>query len=187
MAFSESQAAPDSVYGAVTLGHVTNFLRDYIRKHWSILRSADFKDPAFGFLVLQEKAERGLKTGTPVLVAGRRTSGIVHSVQVVTTVSILSSSRGMASAEPCRSLMESCVLFILFTAIDNRLLEGSKRSSFGSGNQPFTSLSALRIWPGKRLVATRFRAFRRGIRAHKMLTEIREQEVKPDIKSKQML
>lgn len=70
MAFG-SMAAPDSMrYGTITLGHVTNFLREYIRQHWSILRSADFKDPAFGFLVLQEKAEQGLKGDTPVFDLG---------------------------------------------------------------------------------------------------------------------
>jgi hypothetical protein len=44
----------------ITLGHVVNFLRDYIRRYWSILHHADFKDPAFSLLVLLEKAEQGL-------------------------------------------------------------------------------------------------------------------------------
>jgi hypothetical protein len=35
-----------------------NFLRDYIRRYWSILHHADFKDPAFSLLVLLEKAEQ---------------------------------------------------------------------------------------------------------------------------------
>ena len=44
----------------ITLGHVVDFLRDYIRRYWDILHHTDFKDPAFGFLVLLEKAEQGL-------------------------------------------------------------------------------------------------------------------------------
>lgn len=43
----------------IFLGHVENFLRDFIRLHWDALHSAQFKDFAFGFLVMQEKARRG--------------------------------------------------------------------------------------------------------------------------------
>lgn len=44
-------------YKFISLGHVEQFLRDYIREHWEVVRHAQFKDPAFGFLVMLEKAE----------------------------------------------------------------------------------------------------------------------------------
>jgi hypothetical protein len=43
----------------ISLGHVLDFLQAYVRKHWSILRHLQFKDPAFGFLMTLEKARRG--------------------------------------------------------------------------------------------------------------------------------
>lgn len=43
----------------VSLGHVLDFLQQYVRKHWSMLRHLQFKDPAFGFLMTLEKAKRG--------------------------------------------------------------------------------------------------------------------------------
>ncbi|HEV7238949.1 MAG TPA: hypothetical protein VGQ36_06875 [Thermoanaerobaculia bacterium] len=43
----------------VSLGHVLQFLQSYVRKHWTMLRHLQFKDPAFGFLMTMEKARRG--------------------------------------------------------------------------------------------------------------------------------
>jgi len=43
----------------ISLGHVLEFLQRYVRKHWSVLRHLQFKDPAFGFLMTMEKARRG--------------------------------------------------------------------------------------------------------------------------------
>ncbi len=43
----------------ISLGHVLEFLQQYVRKHWSMLRHLQFKDPAFGFLMTLEKARRG--------------------------------------------------------------------------------------------------------------------------------
>lgn len=43
----------------ISLGHVLDFLQRYVRKHWSMLRHLQFKDPAFGFLMTMEKARRG--------------------------------------------------------------------------------------------------------------------------------
>ena len=43
----------------ISLGHVLTFLQAYVRKHWSVLRHLQFKDPAFGFLMTLEKARRG--------------------------------------------------------------------------------------------------------------------------------
>jgi hypothetical protein len=43
----------------ISLGHVLDFLQGYVRRHWSVLRHLQFKDPAFGFLMTMEKARRG--------------------------------------------------------------------------------------------------------------------------------
>jgi hypothetical protein len=43
----------------ISLGHVLQYLQDYVRRHWSMLRHLQFKDPAFGFLMTLEKAQRG--------------------------------------------------------------------------------------------------------------------------------
>ena len=59
----------------ISLGHVLQFLQDYVRKHWHMLRHLQFKDPAFGFLMTLEKARRGA--------AGRRGE---HGVEVVPAV-----------------------------------------------------------------------------------------------------
>lgn len=48
------------VYTRISMGHVVTFLQDYLRRHWEVLRHAQFKDPAFGFLATLEKAEHGL-------------------------------------------------------------------------------------------------------------------------------
>lgn len=43
----------------ISLGHALTYLQTYVRKHWSLLRHLQFKDPAFGFLMTLEKARRG--------------------------------------------------------------------------------------------------------------------------------
>lgn len=43
----------------ISLGHVLDYLQQYVRKHWAVLRHLQFKDPAFGFLMTMEKARRG--------------------------------------------------------------------------------------------------------------------------------
>jgi len=47
-------------YRVITLGHVLSFLEGYLREHWTILRHAQFKHPAFSLLVTLEKARRGV-------------------------------------------------------------------------------------------------------------------------------
>lgn len=47
-------------YGVILLGHIVQFLRDYLRENWDVLHAVEFKDPAFGFLMTLEKASRGL-------------------------------------------------------------------------------------------------------------------------------
>jgi hypothetical protein len=43
-------------YQVIRLAHVIGYLQDYLRSNWSILRYAQFKHPAFNFLMLLEKA-----------------------------------------------------------------------------------------------------------------------------------
>jgi hypothetical protein len=48
-------------YLFVALGQVVAFLRSYVADHWEVLRHADSKDPAFGFLMTLAKAEKGMQ------------------------------------------------------------------------------------------------------------------------------
>jgi hypothetical protein len=57
-------------YHAVTLVHVVRFLQDYLNEHWATVRHAESKDPAFGLLILLEKALRAADPRSP-----RRRSG----------------------------------------------------------------------------------------------------------------
>lgn len=43
----------------ISLGHVVDYLQAYVRKHWTMLRHMQLKDPAFGFMLALEKARRG--------------------------------------------------------------------------------------------------------------------------------
>jgi len=43
----------------ISLGHVVEYLQSYVRKHYSMLRHLQLKDPAFGFMLALEKARRG--------------------------------------------------------------------------------------------------------------------------------
>lgn len=59
VAFGSSVSAGGATtYEQIPLGHVLEYLQGYIRDHWPVLRHAHFKDSAFAFLVLQEKARR---------------------------------------------------------------------------------------------------------------------------------
>lgn len=57
----------------ISLGHVVDYLQQYVRKHYSMLRHLQLKDPAFGFMLALEKAKRGA--------AGRRGK---EGVEIVT-------------------------------------------------------------------------------------------------------
>jgi len=48
-------------YDVIDLGHVVQFLQDYLRQHWEVLRHTQFKGPALGFLMTLEKAIVGLR------------------------------------------------------------------------------------------------------------------------------
>ena len=49
----------------ILLGHIVEFLRTYLRENWDVLHTAEFKDPAFRFLMTLEKAGRGLPKSMP--------------------------------------------------------------------------------------------------------------------------
>jgi hypothetical protein len=48
------------LFQQIMLDHVIHFLQSYLRDHWELLRHAQFKDPALGFLATTEKALHGL-------------------------------------------------------------------------------------------------------------------------------
>jgi hypothetical protein len=50
----------EKVCMTISLGHIVRFLQNYLRQHWEVLHHAQFKDPAFGFLVILEKALRNV-------------------------------------------------------------------------------------------------------------------------------
>ena len=50
-----------SNYTRISLGSVLGFLKTHMSDHWEVLRHADTKDPAFGFLMTIEKALRDRK------------------------------------------------------------------------------------------------------------------------------
>jgi hypothetical protein len=58
VAFGATHGEEDAHYLTITLGHVTAFLRAYLRDHWDVLHHAQFKDPAISFLMTLEKADR---------------------------------------------------------------------------------------------------------------------------------
>lgn len=64
VAFGSVAPSGSHRYAVILLGHVVQFLREYLRENWDVLHTAEFKDPAFGFLMTLEKAARGLPTRT---------------------------------------------------------------------------------------------------------------------------
>jgi hypothetical protein len=56
VAFGSVTAAAGQKYLAISLGQIVEFLQGYLREHWDVLRQAEYKDPALGFLVMLEKA-----------------------------------------------------------------------------------------------------------------------------------
>lgn len=59
MPSASSRSAMRTIRAAVGLtvpmGHVVEYLQDYLSQHWPQLRSAQFKEPAYGVLALMEK------------------------------------------------------------------------------------------------------------------------------------
>jgi hypothetical protein len=46
-------------YTWISHGHIGLWMRDNIREHWDLMKTVQSKDPALGFMLLREKAERG--------------------------------------------------------------------------------------------------------------------------------
>ena len=66
----------------ISLGHVVRFLRAYLQDHWEVLRHSESKDPALGFLMTLEKAERGgAATDSDGVVRDARRGATPHSRQ----------------------------------------------------------------------------------------------------------
>jgi hypothetical protein len=63
VAFGSTPPEGEVRYNVITLAHVFEFLQRYIERNWEMIRTAQFKDPAFAFLVMQEKARRGVGSG----------------------------------------------------------------------------------------------------------------------------
>jgi hypothetical protein len=59
VAFGSIQSELPPRLHTVTLGHVLQFLEQYVREYWAELRSSQSKDPALSFLLMREKALRG--------------------------------------------------------------------------------------------------------------------------------
>lgn len=58
---STGSDGPRDAFRVIRLGHVVHFLEAYLHEHWDVLRHADLKDPALGFLLALAKARRGAR------------------------------------------------------------------------------------------------------------------------------
>ena len=61
IAFGSTVDGENGRYAVLSHGHILEFLRKFLRDHWEVLRHTESKDPAFGFLMLAEKATRGMR------------------------------------------------------------------------------------------------------------------------------
>jgi hypothetical protein len=68
VAFGSVAPAGHHRHRVILLRDVIAFLRRHLRSHWDIVHRADFKDPAFSFLMMLEKA--GCATTAPVATGG---------------------------------------------------------------------------------------------------------------------
>ena len=55
---SSGGASPQSGYTTLTLGHIADFIAEYLDLHWEVLRHAQFKHPVLGLFMILEKARR---------------------------------------------------------------------------------------------------------------------------------
>ncbi len=59
VAFGATKGKPGFKHsGMITLGHIVNFIENYLRDHWEVLRHTHFSNPALGLLMIREKARR---------------------------------------------------------------------------------------------------------------------------------
>lgn len=61
MAFG-SVAQGNHSYATITTGHIVQFIENYLDEHWEVLRSAQFKNPALGLLMVLKKARQKRNT-----------------------------------------------------------------------------------------------------------------------------
>jgi hypothetical protein len=57
-----SGGAEERRFQVISLAHVTEFLRGYLREHWEVLHHAQFRDPVLSLLMTLEKAGDGSAT-----------------------------------------------------------------------------------------------------------------------------
>jgi len=50
-------------YSTITTGHIVQFIENYLDEHWEVLRTAQFKQPALGLLMVLKKARQNMNTG----------------------------------------------------------------------------------------------------------------------------
>ena len=64
-----SENEKPTAWTTISMRHVVQFLRGYLREHWDVLRHAQIRDPALGVLALIEKwsVERSVATPKPPL------------------------------------------------------------------------------------------------------------------------
>ena len=55
-----SEGTNERRFQLISLAHVTEFLRSYLREHWQVLRHAQFRDPVLSLLMTLEKAGESL-------------------------------------------------------------------------------------------------------------------------------
>lgn len=66
LAFGSVEGGPSPGVHIVSLGHVLDFLEQYVREYWDELRCSQSKDPALSFLLMREKVLRGEGNGEAV-------------------------------------------------------------------------------------------------------------------------
>lgn len=57
--------APSLRCQVLLLGSIVEYLRGYVRRHWSRLQASESKDPGLSLLLMLEKAERGRRASSP--------------------------------------------------------------------------------------------------------------------------
>jgi hypothetical protein len=62
VAFGSTTSPDTRSCTVVSMGHVVQYLQEYLRSHWEAVGHTELKDPALGFLTLLEKARQGSPT-----------------------------------------------------------------------------------------------------------------------------
>ena len=56
---SKAPTRPHVTYTWMSHGHISRWLREQLRSRWDVMKSVQSRDPALGFMLLDEKAVRG--------------------------------------------------------------------------------------------------------------------------------